>query len=210
MWVARRSFVAVPGGTRGLLQPERCVLPGRHMRVGGDGRDPARPRITTVDLRVRAMDDGDWVDVRRIYAEGIATGEATFETQVASATELDKKWLPNHRWVVEIDGRVAGWGAASPTSPRPVYSGVIETSVYVGDGFRGAGAGRVLLEQQTTAADSDPSVWTLQTAIFPENVASLALHKRAGFRVVGTRERIGRLNGRWRDTIFLERRCETP
>lgn len=161
-------------------------------------------------MRVRPFTDADWTAVRRIYAEGITTGNATFETEVASVEELDKKWLPGHRWVAEVDGKIAGWAAASPTSTRPVYSGVVETSIYVGDGFRGAGVGRGLLTQQTAAADDDPAIWTLQTSIFPENQASLALHQQAGFRVLGRRERIGRLNGRWRDTVFLERRCETP
>jgi L-amino acid N-acyltransferase YncA len=143
--------------------------------------------------------------VRRIYAEGIATGDATFETEVPDRRELDRRWLPGHRWVAEVDGDVAGWTALTATSARPVYAGVAETSVYVGEGQRGRGVGRALLHKQVTAAD-EGGLWTLQTAIFPENRASIALHQSAGYRTLGVRERIGRHHGVWRDTVFLERR----
>lgn len=156
------------------------------------------------------MTDADWHDVIRIYAEGIVTKLATFETEPAEIEQLDKRWLPDHRWVAEIDGMVAGWASASPTSSRPVYAGVLETSIYVGNGYRSKGVGRTLIECQVTAADDDPGVWTLQTSIFPENVASVALHQRAGFRVVGNRERVGQLDGQWRDTLLLERRSVSP
>ncbi|HEX6446135.1 MAG TPA: metalloregulator ArsR/SmtB family transcription factor [Streptosporangiales bacterium] len=156
-------------------------------------------------VTVRALADDDWPDVRRIYAEGISTGNATFETEVPSRGALDRKWVPGHRWVAEVDGVVAGWAAATPTSARPCYAGVLETSVYVGASHRGRGVGRALLYRQVTAADDD-GVWTLQTSIFPENKASLNLHHAAGFRTVGVRDRIAELNGRWRDTVLLERR----
>ena len=154
---------------------------------------------------VRAMADGDWDDVRRIYAEGIATGDATFETEVPDAAALDGKWLPGQRFVAEIGGRVVGWAAAAPTSTRDCYAGVAETSVYVAAEARGRGVGRVLVRHQVEQADA-AGIWTLQTGIFPENEASIALHLAAGFRRVGVRERIGRLHGRWRDTVLLERR----
>ena len=154
---------------------------------------------------VRAMADGDWDDVRRIYAEGIATGDATFETEVPDAAALDGKWLPGQRFVAEIGGRVVGWAAAAPTSTRDCYAGVAETSVYVAAEARGRGVGRALVRHQVEQADA-AGIWTLQTGIFPENAASIALHLAAGFRRVGVRERIGRLNGRWRDTVLLERR----
>jgi L-amino acid N-acyltransferase YncA len=113
--------------------------------------------------------------------------------------------LPGHRWIAEIDNRVAGWPAAKAVSNRPVYAGVAETSIYVGDGFRGRGVGKALIHRQVTAAD-DAGLWTLQTSIFPENRGSIALHQSAGYRTLGLRERIGRYHGVWRDTVFLERR----
>lgn len=166
---------------------------------------PCCPTDLPADVAVRAMKPGDFDAVRRIYAEGIATGNATFETEVPSADELDAKWLPGHRWVAELDGGVAGWTAASPVSSRDCYSGVAETSVYVTEAARGRGVGTALLWKQVTAADTG-GLWTLQTSIFPENKASLALHHSAGYRTLGVRERIARHHGRWRDTVMLERR----
>jgi phosphinothricin acetyltransferase len=156
-------------------------------------------------ILVHTLSEVDWPAVRDIYAQGIATRNATFETEVPDAEELDRKWLPGHRWVAELDGRVAGWAAISPVSSRQCYAGVGETSVYVGGEFRGRGVGRALIQHQVRAAD-EAGLWTLQSAIFPENEASLALHRWAGFRVVGVRERIALLDGVWRDTILIERR----
>lgn len=161
-------------------------------------------------MRIRPLTDADWDDVIRIYAEGIATRLATFETEPASQDQLDKRWIAGHRWIAEVGGRVAGWASASPTSTRPVYSGVLETSIYVGADVRGRGIGKRLIAHQVTAADEDPAVWTLQTSIFPENTASVAVHHNAGFRIVGTRQRIGQLDGVWRDTLLLERRSPSP
>ena len=171
------------------------------------------PRATRLgdlpaDVTVRPLGAADWPAVRRVYAQGIATGDATFETDVPPAADLDAKWLPGHRWVAEHDGHVAGWAAVSPVSARACYAGVGETSVYVGAGFHGRGVGRALLHQQITAADAG-GLWTLQTSIFPENRSSLALHHTAGFRTVGVRERIAEHHGRWRDTVLLERRSPT-
>jgi L-amino acid N-acyltransferase YncA/DNA-binding transcriptional ArsR family regulator len=166
---------------------------------------PCCPDDLPEDVTVRALDPGDWSAVRRIYAEGIATGNATFETEVPPRKTLEAKWLPGHRWVAEIGGEVAGWAAASAVSSRACYAGVAETSVYVGEGLRGAGVGKALLHKQVTAADAS-GLWTLQTSIFPENRASLGVHHSAGFRTLGVRERIARHDGRWRDTVFLERR----
>ncbi|NUT47435.1 MAG: metalloregulator ArsR/SmtB family transcription factor [Saccharothrix sp.] len=160
------------------------------------------------DVTVRALTDDDWADVRRIHAEGIATGNATFDTETPSRRTLEAKWLPGHRWVAVVDGRVAGWTAASPVSTRECYAGVAETSVYVADGFRGRGVGKALLHKQVTAADQG-GLWTLQAAIFPENRAGIALHHSAGYRTVGVRERIARHHGVWRDTVLLERRADT-
>ncbi|MFP5072402.1 helix-turn-helix domain-containing GNAT family N-acetyltransferase [Pseudonocardia nantongensis] len=168
---------------------------------------PCCPDDVPEDVTVRAMTDADWDDVLRIYAEGIATGHATFETEVPDRTDLDADWLPGHLWVAELDGEVVGWAAARPVSARPVYRGVAETSIYVTDGHRGRGIGRALIRHQVCAAD-DAGLWTLQTSIFPENRASLALHHSAGFRTLGVRERIGQHHGQWRDTVFLERRAD--
>ncbi|MFF5035687.1 helix-turn-helix domain-containing GNAT family N-acetyltransferase [Nocardia salmonicida] len=166
---------------------------------------PCCPADLPVDVTVRALEPGDWADVRRIYGEGIATGIATFETEVPTRAHLDKHWLPGHRWVAELDGQVVGWTAASAVSSRECYAGVAETSVYVADSHRGRGVGKALLHKQVLAADDD-GLWTLQTSIFTDNRASLALHHSAGYRTVGVRERIAQRDGVWRDTVLLERR----
>jgi L-amino acid N-acyltransferase YncA/DNA-binding transcriptional ArsR family regulator len=176
--------------------------------MGMLGPRPCCPTDLPADVTVRAMQPADWPDVRRIYGEGIATGNATFETEVPERRELDRKWLPDHRWVAELDGRVVGWAALTPVSARPVYAGVAEASLYVAEGVRGRGIGKALIHKQVTAADA-AGLWTLQTAIFPENRASIALHQSAGYRTLGLRERIGRHHGVWRDTVFLERRTAT-
>lgn len=154
---------------------------------------------------VRAMTATDLDEVRRIYALGIATRNATFETEVPSPQALDAKWIAGQRWVVELDGAVAGWAAMTQVSARHCYRGVGETSIYVDTALTGRGLGRALLARQVGAALAG-GFWTLQTSIFPENEASLALHRRAGFREVGRRERIAQLDGAWRDTILLELR----
>lgn len=167
---------------------------------------PCCPENIPADVAVRAMTDADWDAVLRIYGEGIATRNATFDTETPARDALDAKWLPGHRWVAEIDGEVVGWAAAMPVSPRDCYRGVAETSVYVAEGMRGRGVGKSLLRTQVIAAD-EAGLWTLQNSIFPENRASIALHHAAGFRTVGVRERIAQLDGVWRDTVLLERRA---
>jgi len=166
---------------------------------------PCCPDDLPDDVTVRPMREQDWETVRRIYGEGIATRTATFTTEVPARDTLDAQWLPGHRWVAEIDDVVVGWAALSPASGRDCYQGVAENSIYVGDGMRGRGVGKALLRTQVIAAD-EAGVWTLQTSIFPENRASIALHHSAGFRTIGVRERIAQLDGIWRDTVFLERR----
>jgi L-amino acid N-acyltransferase YncA len=163
--------------------------------------------VTTGDLTVliRPLRADDWAAILRIYAEGIETGNATFETELPTRADLDARWLSGHRWIAEDHDEVAGWTAISPVSARPCYAGVGETSVYVAASARGRGVGRSLLRQQVTAAD-ESGLWTLQTAIFPENEASIELHRAAGYRVVGVRERIAQHYGRWRDTVLMERR----
>ena len=163
------------------------------------------PSPSPAGVRVRTLRPTDWPSVRRIYAAGIATGIATFETAVPRWTVLDAKWLPGHRWVATAGGEVIGWAAATPVSARPCYVGVAETSLYVDERWRGRGVGRALLHRQVTAAD-EGDLWTLQSAIITANRTSIALHHAAGYRTVGIRERIAQRNGIWHDTVLIERR----
>jgi L-amino acid N-acyltransferase YncA len=157
------------------------------------------------DPTIAAMRSEDWDEVRGIYLEGIATGHATFEMEAPSW----KKWNAEHRLearlVARAKDRVVGWAALSAVSQREVYRGVAEVSVYVSEGARGRGVGRTLLEALVRESE-EAGVWTLQAGIFPENEASIALHRRCGFRVVGLRKRLGLLAGVWRDVYLLERR----
>lgn len=162
-------------------------------------------------IRIREMDAADWPAVERIFAEGIAGGEATFEIETPTWEAFDSGRLRTPRLVAEDPSAgVLGWVAASVVSSRAVYRGVVEHSVYVGEAARGRGVGAALLDAFVAAADG-AGIWTIQSSVFPENVASLRLHERAGFRVVGRRERIARSRlgphaGQWRDTILIERR----
>ena len=158
------------------------------------------------DVTIRAMIEADWEDVRRIYALGIATRNATFETDVPTAEALDAKWIRGQRWIIADAGRALGWAAMTSVSARDCYRGVAETSIYIDTNASGQGLGANLLAHQVSAA-TDAEFWTLQTSIFPENAASLAIHYKAGFREVGRRERIAQLSGVWRDTLLLERRA---
>jgi L-amino acid N-acyltransferase YncA len=132
-------------------------------------------------------------------------GLATFETEVPAWETWDAAHLDGHRLVADLMGDVVGWAALSPVSTRRCYAGVVENSVYVARQAQGLGIGRALLERMIAGAEA-AGIWTIQTSIFPENRASLALHERCGFRVIGTRERIAKRDGVWRDTVFLERR----
>jgi phosphinothricin acetyltransferase len=156
-------------------------------------------------VEIRAMTRDDWPAVEAIYAAGIATGNATFETSTPSWEEFDRDRLREHRLVAVEHGEIVGWAALSPTSVRKCYAGVVEHSVYVAESAHGRGFGRALMEALVAEADA-AGLWTIQTSIFPENAASVALHERLGFRVVGRRERIAQLGGVWRDTVVLERR----
>jgi L-amino acid N-acyltransferase YncA len=156
-------------------------------------------------IEIRAMTAGDWTAVEAIYEEGIATREATFETSAPTWDEFASGRHREHRFVAVDGGRVVGWAALSPTSSRACYAGVAEHSVYVTEDARGRGVGHALMNALLASADAG-GIWTIQTSVFPENEASLALHERLGFRVVGRRERIAQLDGVWRDTILLERR----
>ncbi len=159
----------------------------------------------TTAIRVLAADD--WESVRSIYLEGIATGQATFETKGPTWDGWNNGHLPSPRLIAISDGSVSGWAALSRVSARDVYCGVAEVSVYVSAKAHGQGVGRLLLEALIRESEA-VGFWTLQASVFPENTASLRLHSACGFREVGTRRRIGRLSGVWRDTVLLERRSE--
>lgn len=152
------------------------------------------------------MQPDDWPAVRAIYLEGIATGNATFEQTAPEWESWDSGHLAKARIVARSPaGAVLGWAALSGMSSRCVYAGVAEVSIYVAAQARGCGVGGQLLSR--LIADSEAAgIWTLQAGIFPENAASIALHQRAGFRMLGRRERLGQMNGRWRDVLLLERR----
>ncbi len=156
---------------------------------------------------IRVMSAADWPDVVRIYLAGIATGHATFETDAPAWQRWDEAHLPAPRLVALTNEATVGWAALSRVSGREVYAGVAEVSVYVDERVRGQGVGKVLLENLIKESEAH-RIWTLQASIFPENVASIALHRACGFREVGTRERIGQLKGVWRDTVLLERRSK--
>lgn len=147
----------------------------------------------------------DWPEVSRIYLEGIATDQATFQTEGVPWDAWDAAHHDACRLVVRDGTRLAGWAALSPVSQRRVYRGVAEVSVYVAEYARGRGLGRQLMNALVSCSERN-GIWTLQASIFRENEASLALHERCGFRVVGVRERIGQHHGQWRDTLLLERR----
>ena len=152
------------------------------------------------------MTPADWEQVRSIYLEGVREGNSTFESSAPSWEAWDEAHHKTPRLVMRSGDRVLGWAALSPVSKRRVYSGVAEVSVYVTQSARGKGIGRVLLEALIEESER-AGIWTLQASIFPENVASIELHLKCGFREVGKRERIAMLNGLWRDTILLERRA---
>ena len=153
------------------------------------------------------MQDSDWPAVREIYREGIDTGNATFQTGAPEWPEWDANHLHHSRLAARGEDAVGGWAALSAVSRRECYAGVAEVSIYVAAAHRGQGLGLRLLT--ALIADSEAhGIWTLQAGIFPENRASIALHERLGFRPVGVRERIGQRDGRWRDTVLLERRSK--
>lgn len=154
---------------------------------------------------IREMVPSDWPSVARIYAQGIESGHATFETEVPDWEAWDSGHLEECRLVSEVEGDVVAWAALSPVSRRSVYRGVAEVSVYVGSEARGRRVGSELLAALVECSE-DAGIWTLQAVTFPENEASITLHARHGFRLVGTRENIGSQHGRWRDTVLLERR----
>lgn len=157
-------------------------------------------------LLVRAMTSADAAEVMRIYQAGLDGGQASFETTTPAWDVFDRDKLPDHRHVaVALDDTVVGWVVAAAVSARPVYAGVVEHSIYVDPAAHGRGVGTALLNALIASTEA-AGIWTIQSGLFPENTASLRLHRRAGFRVVGVRERIGRYHRRWRDVLLMERR----
>jgi L-amino acid N-acyltransferase YncA len=161
-----------------------------------------------MNCQITPMQPADWPAVREIYAEGIATGQATFETQLPDWEKWDRSHRPDCRLIARQGDRVLGWAALSPVSARSVYSGVAEVSVYVAAAARGSGIGKALLKALIAESELH-GIWTLQAGIFPENASSIALHKSCGFHEVGKRQRIAKLGETWRDVLLLERRSPT-
>lgn len=156
-------------------------------------------------MQLHPMTAADWDDVRRIYEEGIATGQATLEVDIPTWDEWDRTHVSTCRWIAVDGDETAGWAALSPVSGRCVYGGVAEVSVYVASAFRGKGIGKVLLQALIRSSEEN-GMWTLQASILAENEASLRLHLACGFRSVGVREKLGRLGGVWKDIVLMERR----
>ena len=207
----RSDFVAVDRvGTSSLVSVNAACCTGlphaADVVMGTLASLPCCPEDLPTDVTTREVTDADLPTILAIYAEGLATRNATFETQVPTAEQLRAKWMPGLAWVATIDDEVVGWTAVMPTSTRECYSGVGETSVYVAGSAQGRGVGKALLHRQVNESDA-AGMWTLQTSIFPENRASLALHHSAGYRTLAVRTRIAQLDDVWRDTVFLERRA---
>ncbi|MEN2412174.1 GNAT family N-acetyltransferase [Flavobacterium johnsoniae] len=156
-------------------------------------------------MEIRKLLVEDWNQVKSIYQKGIDTGNATFQTSAPSWEDWDQSHLASCRIVMEENNKVIGWAALTPVSSRCVYAGVAEVSVYVDPANSGKGIGLALLKELVKQSETE-GIWTLQAGIFPENTASLRIHEKAGFRILGTREKIGKQNGIWRDTALLERR----
>lgn len=149
----------------------------------------------------------DWNSVKQIYEEGIATGNATFQESAPEWQEWDKSHLQHSRIIAKENEIILGWAALTPVSGRCVYAGVAEVSVYISNQARGKGLGKILLQKLIEESEIN-NIWTLQAGIFPENISSLKIHEHCGFSVLGVREKIGKMNGIWRDTVLLERRSE--
>jgi len=189
-----------------FLNPHSAIYnPQSARRHVGNGRPQAL--MAKIESIIGRMETSDWNSVRSVYLEGISTGQATLETEVPDWERWDSSHLPHCRLVARANETVSGWAALSPVSSRRVYSGVAEVSVYVAGKFRGLGIGLGLLNALIICSEQH-GIWTLQAGILPDNVSSLALHRKGGFREVGKRERIGKLNETWRDVILLERRSD--
>ena len=166
---------------------------------------PPAAQVGGVRAELRPLEAGDWTAVREIFRDGIRAGLATFEVEAPTWEEWDAAHHPRHRLVAEMGDRIVGWAALAPFSPRRVYAGVAEDSVYVAGDAQGQGVGGALLSALVAGAEA-AGIWTIEAGIFPENGASIAVHQRCGFRIVGVREKLGRRDGLWRDVLLLERR----
>jgi L-amino acid N-acyltransferase YncA len=160
-----------------------------------------------IAIEYRPMVATDYEQVAQIYQQGIATGNATFQQDIPTWEDWDESHLKNCRTVGIMDNKIVGWAALTAVSSRCVYAGVAEVSVYVATNYRGLKIGTKLLEYLIEESEAS-NIWTLQAGIFPENIASIKIHELLGFRIVGKREKIGKMNGKWRDTLLLERRSE--
>jgi L-amino acid N-acyltransferase YncA len=158
-------------------------------------------------LIIEKMCDSDWTAVQAIYEQGITAGDATFETEAPGWVDWDRNHLQDCRLVARKQDHVVGWAALTPVSGRSVYAGVAEVSLYVAASARGQGIGKALLQALVETSER-AGIWTLQAGIFPENAISISLHRACGFRTVGCRERLGQLNGVWRDVLLMERRSK--
>jgi L-amino acid N-acyltransferase YncA len=164
--------------------------------------------MTKTEIIFRPMKADDWKSVAEIYRQGIETGHATFQQDIPNWDEWNNGHLKDCRIIAEQDSEIVGWAALTPVSGRCVYAGVAEVSVYVSDNHKGQKIGTNLLNKLVSESEKE-GFWTLQAGIFQENIPSLLIHEKAGFRKVGFREKIGKMNGIWRDTILLERRSKT-
>ena len=164
--------------------------------------------IDTEELTIAELRPAHWPGVVRVFEEGIATGNATFETEAPTWEAWDSSHLAEHRLVALRGGDVVGWAAVSPVSDRCCYGGVVESSVYVAETARGQGVGRRLLEELIASTEA-AGIWTIEAGMFPENKGSVRLHERVGFEIVGRRKRLGKLDDVWRDVLLLERRSES-
>jgi L-amino acid N-acyltransferase YncA len=157
---------------------------------------------------VRLFHTKDWNAVAEIYRQGLQTRNATFETQVPDFDTWIKKFHTHLLWVAERNGAVVGWAGLQPVSPRKVYEGVTEVTIYIDTDHTGKGIGKTLMKHLIEESEK-AGIWTLFASIFPENIASIQLHKASGFREIGYREKIGKLDGQWRSTVLFERRSKT-
>jgi L-amino acid N-acyltransferase YncA len=158
-------------------------------------------------MEIIRMSPDNWLEVKRIYLEGIATGKATFQTDAPSWEDWDKGHIGDCRFVAVKDGKVLGWVALSKVSQRPVYSGVAEVSIYIGKDARGKGVGKILFSKLIEESENK-GFWTLQSGIFSDNLESIKLHEKMGFRMIGFREKVGKLHGIWKDNVLMERRSK--
>ncbi len=174
-------------------------------------RNPVVPlvqaAVKSIHMTIRDMHSADWGQVSQIYADGIATGFATFETSTPTYDHWDKAHTAHCRFVAEEAGEILGWVALSPVSSRCVYGGVAEVSVYIATKNRGKGIGKLLMEHLILESEK-AGYWTLQSGIFPENLGSIKLHEKVGFRYIGKRERVGKIKGVWKDNLLFEKRSQ--